>query len=388
MTTGARRPSACSQAPHPATSDGLPVTTVAVVGAGQLGMMLAQAGADMGVDCRFLDPAERPPAGDYGDLISAAYDDADALRRLAEGADVVTYEFENVPVGGLRTLPPSLPVFPPAAALEKAQDRLAEKQLFESLDIPTASFRNVASTADAEAAAAALGLPLVFKTRRFGYDGKGQQVVRHADDLHGVYDALGAQPLIAEQLVNFDRELSIIGARRPGGESVHWPLSENRHEDGILRVSTAPFADDELHRQAVDYHRRLLQALDYSGVLTLEMFAVGRDLVANEIAPRVHNSGHWTIEGSATSQFANHLNAVLDRPLGPTDMRGAAAMVNLIGRMPDAVSGLSSGAGVYLHDYGKSPRPGRKLGHVTLVCDDRQARDAALAALVEALSTR
>ena len=349
-------------------------------------MMLGEAARELGIDCQFLDPTAEPPAASVGDVIQAPYDDPAALHALCSDADVITYEFENVPVDGLRTLPPEMPVYPPLNALRKAQDRLLEKHLFEQLDIPTSPFRNVESSDDATAAGEELGLPLVFKTRRFGYDGKGQAVVRSQTELETVFDELGQVPLIAEQLVNFDCEVSIFGARRPSGDVVHWPLSENRHAGGILRVSRAPYDDPQLFELATTYHRRMLDELDYVGVLTLEMFVVGDRLVANEFAPRVHNSGHWTIEGSETSQFTNHIRAVLDQPLGVTDMRGAAAMVNLIGHIPEAVATLKD-PDICFHDYGKAPRAGRKLAHLTLVCDQKSSRDARLKALSETLST-
>lgn len=362
------------------------MTLVAVVGAGQLGQMLGEAGAALDVECRFLDPAPSPPAATAGRVIARGYDDPDGLAELCSGADVLTYEFENVPVAGLKHVPRTVPIYPRPVALEKAQDRWHEKTLFDTLDIPTSPFLNVESHEDALAAGNELGLPLVFKTRRFGYDGKGQAVVRDRAALAGVWQSLGEVPLIAEQLIDFEREVSIIGARRVNGDVAHWPLSENRHAEGILRVSLAPYRDDALHALAVDYHRRLLEALDYVGVLTLELFVCRGQLMANEFAPRVHNSGHWTIEGARTSQFENHLRAILDLPLGDTGVPGSAAMVNLIGDIPAKVSHLGEN-GLYVHDYGKSPRAGRKLGHIALVAADDDERDKRLNSLSETLST-
>lgn len=358
---------------------------VGIVGAGQLGMMLGEAAAALDVECRFLDPSDDPPAAGVGQVVRKDYDDADALEALADWADVVTYEFENVPVDAMAAVAERCPVYPPPLALRKAQDRLEEKTLFESLDIPTAAFRNIESEDDIARAFAALGLPLVFKTRRFGYDGKGQAVARNPGDLHGLWTALGGVPLIAEQFVEFDREVSIIGARSVSGEMVTYPLSENQHTDGILRVSKAPYPDRELHALARGFHERLLDALGYVGVLALELFVVGDRLVANEFAPRVHNSGHWTIEGACTSQFENHLRAILDRPLGDTRATGEAAMVNVIGRMPDQLENLD-GADFALHDYGKTPRPGRKLAHVTVVRDTPEALESALVELKHVIS--
>jgi len=357
---------------------------VAIVGAGQLGQMLGEAAGSIDAECRFLDPSASPPAASTGTVIRRDYDDAQGLKELAEWADVLTYEFENVPVAAVEPLTERLPVYPPPAALRKAQDRLEEKSLFEALDIPTSPFLRIDSPDDAQAAADQLGLPLVFKSRRFGYDGKGQAVVHDANAVADVWQELGSVGLIAEKFVAFDREVSIIGARRPGGEIATYPLAENKHSNGILRTSLAPYNDRELHELACDYHARLLEHLDYVGTLSLELFVTGDRLVANEFAPRVHNSGHWTIEGAATSQFENHLRAVLDLPLGPTDVTGHSVMVNLIGSLPAGLEALR-GSQTYVHDYGKSPRPGRKLGHITAVADNPQGRDQARQALEEAV---
>ncbi len=350
---------------------------VGIVGAGQLGLMLGESAEAVGAECRFLDPADNPPAARIGQVIKRAYDDADALAELRDWADVITYEFENVPVAAVEAIADDVPVFPPPAALRSAQDRLHEKRLFEKLDIPTSPFRNIESPADVDAAAEELGLPLVFKTRRLGYDGKGQAVVRSADELHGLWSSLGEVPLIAEKFVDFDREVSVIGSRSVSGEIVTWPLTENRHAGGILRVSLAPYEDTSLLAAGTDYHRRMLEHLNYVGTMALEMFVVGDRLVANEFAPRVHNSGHWTIEGAVTSQFENHMRAVLDLPLGDTAPRGYAVMVNLIGTMPDGLE-TAGKRGYALHDYSKAPRPGRKLAHITAVAGSSDARDGVL----------
>ena len=349
---------------------------VGIVGAGQLGLMLGEAAAAVGAECRFLDPADNPPAACAGEVVKRAYDDTEALAELAAWADVITYEFENVPVAAVEAVADAVPVYPPPMALRNAQDRLNEKRLFETLDIPTSPFRNIESAEDVLSAAAELGLPLVFKTRRLGYDGKGQAVVRDAEELEDLWSTLGEVPLIAEQFVDFDREVSVIGSRRVNGEIVTWPLTENRHAGGILRVSLAPYEDAALLEAGADYHRRMLEHLDYIGTMALEMFVVGDQLVANEFAPRVHNSGHWTIEGAETSQFENHLRAVLDLPLGDTAPRGHSVMVNLIGTMPDDLDDAVE-RGYALHDYGKSPRPGRKLAHITAVSDSVAGRDSA-----------
>ena len=362
------------------------MTTVGVIGAGQLGQMLGYAGRELGLDFVFLDPSDEPPAASAGEVLKYAYDDADGLARLADLADVITYEFENVPVGALAHLPDNVPVYPPAPALASAQDRLVEKQLFESLEIPLPGYRTVDSTDDLERACNELGLPIVLKTRRLGYDGKGQLVVRDRENSADVVASLGGSNLIAEQWVQFDREVSAIGARTVSGDTVFYPLTENRHADGILSESRAPAEDGPLTDLAVGYLDRMLTKLDYVGVLALELFVVGDQLLANEYAPRVHNSGHWTIEGSETSQFENHVRAILDMPTGETQMTGAAGMLNLIGQIPDDYQALDTRP-AHLHDYGKSPRPGRKLGHVTVVSESAESRDSAMKMLSKLLNT-
>ncbi len=345
---------------------------IGIIGAGQLGQMLGFAARDLDADCCFLDPSIDPPAAVCGEVIQRPFDDADALARMAHSCDVITYEFENVPVAALQQIVDRVPVYPPPDALRLAQDRLDEKRLFETLDIPLPSYHAIDSRDDMEAAAARLGLPMVVKTRRLGYDGKGQFVVRNSDGVAAAWDALGGQALIAEQWVPFDFEVSTIGVRDATGNVRVYPLTRNVHEDGILRTSCSPVDDETLSRKASDYAHRMLEHLDYVGVLALELFVRGENLLANEFAPRVHNSGHWTIEGAATSQFENHLRAVAGLPLGETSNRGHAGMINLIGDIPDAARKLQHGK---LHDYGKEPRPGRKLGHITVVADTAARRD-------------
>jgi len=344
---------------------------VAVLGGGQLGWMLGLAGIPLGLSFAFLDPVAGAPAAAVGDLVVGALDDVEAARRASAGAAVVTYEWEGVPAATARALEPLAPVYPPPRALDVAQDRIVEKETLRSLGIATAPFRAVDSAADLRGAVDAIGLPAVLKTRRGGYDGKGQAVLREAVDIDGAWDLLGGVPCILEGFVAFDRELSILAVRGRDGELACWPAVENRHRDGILRLTRAPAPnlDDALQARAEASIRPLLDELDYVGVCCVELFDVGGDLFANEIAPRVHNSGHWTIEGAETSQFENHLRAILGLPLGSTAARGVSAMVNCIGEMPDPEAILRT-PGAYLHDYGKSARPGRKLGHVTVTAPD------------------
>jgi 5-(carboxyamino)imidazole ribonucleotide synthase len=346
---------------------------IGIIGAGQLGQMLGFAARDLDIEVRFVDPSDDPPAAACGKVIQSAFDDPVALLALADTCDVITYEFENVPVAALQHIEGIAPLYPPATALGHSQDRLSEKKLFGQLDIPLPAYRAIDTRDDMDVAANKLGLPMVIKTRRFGYDGKGQFVVKQTGDLDAAWDELGGQALIAEQWVPFDYEISCIGVRSISGEIAIYPLSRNVHSDGILRTSRSPVDAPELTGKASDYVHRLLDHLDYVGVLALELFVTGDELLANEFAPRVHNSGHWSIEGSETSQFENHLRAILDLPLGSTASRGHAGMVNLIGDISSATRSLDVGV---LHDYGKAPRTGRKLGHVTVVADTPEQRDA------------
>ena len=352
---------------------------VGIIGAGQLGQMLGYAGNKLGLQCTFLDPADSPPAASTGEVIADRFDSARGMQSLLQKSDVVTYEFENVPVETIASLSSNVSVYPPAQALRLSQDRLLEKQLFEELQIPLPGYRRIDTLDHLHAAASELRLPLVLKTRRMGYDGKGQCVIRSADETAAAWSALGESDLIAEQWIHFDREVSAIGVRSVRGEIAFYPLTENRHVDGILRESRAPVGAGSLAGQAIDYVGRLLTHLDYAGVLALELFVCGDTLLANEFAPRVHNSGHWTIEGAATSQFENHLRAILDQPLGATDAVAHAGMVNIIGTMPDD-SELAAKDNHFLHDYGKAPRPGRKLGHFTVLGSDAHQRDSMLQA--------
>jgi 5-(carboxyamino)imidazole ribonucleotide synthase len=352
---------------------------VGILGGGQLARMMALAGIPLGIRCSFLDPAEDAGAGAAGELIVAPYDDPEGLDRLAAGADVVTFEFESVPASSAERLASRVAVRPPPRALEVAQDRLFEKQLFQQLGIETTGFAPVGSQDELDAA----GGVGVLKTRRLGYDGKGQRVLREPGDAAGAFDELGAVPLILEEMVAFDRELSAIAVRALDGEVRCYPLVENHHAEGILRVTHAPAPGltGELQALGERYVGAIMEELDYVGVLALELFQVGDRLLANEIAPRVHNSGHWTIEGAETSQFENHLRAVAGLPLGSVAARGTSTMVNLIGGVPESDAVLAVD-GAHLHLYGKAPRPGRKLGHVTVTSGGDWERVAEMARAV------
>lgn len=362
---------------------------VAILGGGQLGRMLALAGAPLGVRCRVLDPSPECSAGQVTEQVVGGYKDPRALERLADGADVVTYEWENVPVASASAFDGRLPVHPSCKALETAQDRLRERELFERLGIATPTWRAVDRREDLAAAVEAVGTPALLKARRGGYDGKGQAPIESPDDAERAWDALaiddGNVPggAVLDAFVPFRRELSILAVRSTTGETGFYPLVQNTHRGGILRLSRAPAPGvrDEDVRAARDAAAAILDDLDYAGVLAVEFFDTGSGdgsgLIANEIAPRVHNSGHWTIEGAVTSQFENHLRAILGLPLGSCEARGHSAMVNAIGDLPRRV-GVLAVPGAALHVYGKSARPGRKVGHVTITAEDAGDLDALL----------
>lgn len=338
-----------------------------ILGGGQLGRMMALAAAPLGVRCTVLDPAPDPCAAQVCEHIQGEYDDYRALYQLVKHADVITYEFENVPVAAAEWLAQRRPVHPKPRALEVSQERVAEKRFFQSLGIPTAPFHEVSDRASFDAALAEIALPAVLKTRQFGYDGKGQMLIRTPEDAEIAWQTLGGRPLILEGFVPFDRELSIIAVRSAAGETAFYPLAENEHREGMLHRSLAPAErlGEELSERAAEFASRVLTELDYAGVLAIEFFQEGPRLIANEMAPRVHNSGHWTLNGAVTSQFENHVRAVLGLPLGSTRATGHCAMLNLIGTHPPFADILAIPE-ARLHWYGKEPRPRRKIGHVNL----------------------
>ena len=357
------------------------MTTVGILGAGQLGRMLALAGIPLGKRFALYDPDPEAPAASLGAFTCGTWDDATRLDAFAASCDVVTYEFENVPVAVAERLAARVPVRPSPRALAVAQDRVSEKTLFGALGIETAPFSAVDGAADLDRALGTIGLPAVLKTRRQGYDGKGQRVVRDRAEAAAALSELGGRDLILEGFVPFTRELSILSVRGVDGSTAFWPLVENVHRQGILRLSTSPaVASDATARAARDLALRVLEHLDYVGVLAIELFEHEGRLIANEMAPRVHNSGHGTIEGATTSQFENHVRAVAGWPLGSTEARGFTAMANLVGSVPPAEDVLRL-PGAHLHLYGKTARPGRKLGHVTFVEPDREALARSLRAL-------
>ena len=356
--------------------------TIGILGGGQLGYMLALAGYPLGLHFRFLDPSPEAPVGRIANRVTADFSDQQALEKFSHGLKVVTYEFENVPVAAAKFLAERVPVYPPSVALEEAQDRLREKRLFRRLEIPATEFAEISKREDLDAAVRQVGLPLMLKTCRMGYDGKGQWLLRTVEDVEKARRELPDVPLILEKFVPFTRELSILGVRGRGGEIAFYPLIENHHRGGILRLSLAPAPNltASLQQEAERAARKVLEALDYVGVLCIEFFEIGGRLLANEVAPRVHNSGHWTIEGAVTSQFENHLRAILGMPLGSIAAVGVSAMINLIGETPESAEVLNV-PNAHLHLYGKEPRAGRKLGHVTVRADQFEKLQQRLGAL-------
>ncbi len=350
---------------------------VGIVGAGQLGRMMALAGYPLGVRCTFLDRTADAPGAQVAPILRGELDDAGLLLELARGNDVVTFDWENIAGEALAPLEGVTAIRPPRLALETSQDRIAEKALFTRLKIPVAAHTAVDDEAQLARAVQRLGLPGVLKTRRLGYDGKGQCTLRRRQDVARAWAQIGGPGLIYERFQNFSREVSLVGARGLDGRIVYYPLAANTHGEGVLRVSVAPYANAALERRARAYLRRVMLALSYVGVLTIEFFVVDGRLIANEMAPRVHNSGHWTIEGCVTSQFENHLRAICGLPLGSTRALGHAAMINFLGRMPDRER-LLAVEGLAFHDYGKAARPGRKLGHCTILKARAGERDRAL----------
>jgi len=362
------------------------MSTVGILGGGQLARMLVLAGAPLGAHFLVVDGVADACAGQVAPLIRADWRDFDALEKFAQQVDVATFDFENVPAETAQWLTERTQVFPNPRALSTAQDRLAEKTLFRECGLGTPAFAPVDTRADLDAALREVGAPAILKTRRLGYDGKGQFRLRSIADAGAAWQALGANAhgLILEAFVPFECEVSVVAVRGRDGDFRTWPLTRNWHSNGILSASLAPApVDDAIAQAAFAHARTIAEKLDYVGVFALELFVYedavhGQKLLGNEMAPRVHNSGHWTIEGSESSQFQNHLRAVLGLPLGDTRMVGTACMLNWIGAMPDPEAVLRE-AGGHWHDYGKSARPGRKVGHATL-------REDSAPALAETLS--
>jgi 5-(carboxyamino)imidazole ribonucleotide synthase len=351
-----------------------PGDTIGIVGGGQLGRMLAMAAARLGLRCRVFSPDPDSPAFDVvANATCAEYADVEALELFASDVDVITYEFENVPAASAMILAARRPVLPDRQILETTQDRLIEKDFVTRLGIKTADYADVSSPQTLRAAIARIGLPAVLKTRRFGYDGKGQAIIRAGDDPDRAWEDLGTKSAILEAFIPFEREISVVAARAVDGSVECFDVTENEHSDHILKVSRVPAAiSDTLAAQARDIARKIADALDYVGVLAVELFVVPGDgepkILVNEIAPRVHNSGHWTLDGASISQFEQHIRAIAGWPLGKPLRHGDVTMTNLIGDEINSYADWLSVPGATVHLYGKgTPRPGRKMGHVTRV---------------------
>lgn len=351
-----------------------PGDTIGILGGGQLGRMLAMAAARLGLRCQVFSPDPESPAFDVVlNATCAEYADVEALELFAGDVDVITYEFENVPAASAMILAARRPVLPNRKILETTQDRLAEKDFVRQLGIGTADYADVSSAAALRAAITKIGLPAVIKTRRFGYDGKGQAIIRAGDDPDQIWEDLATRSAILEAFVPFEREISVIAARNAEGQVECFDVTENEHSDHILKTSRVPaMISDALAAQARDIAQRIANALDYIGVLAVEMFVVpgsgGAKILVNEIAPRVHNSGHWTLDGASISQFEQHIRAIAGWPLGKPVRHGPVSMTNLIGDEVDNYAQWLTVPGATVHLYGKgASRPGRKMGHVTQV---------------------
>ncbi len=360
---------------------------IGILGGGQLGRMMALAGYPLDLAFSFYDSNPACPSAALGERFGDADNSTSSLDAFIDSADVFTYEFENIPAEWVERIAAKKQVFPGVKSLSVSQNRLNEKKLFADLKIPSARFADIRSESDLRNAVSTLGLPLVIKTVTMGYDGKGQFLLKTEEQIAQAWGELGAQaPLIAEEFVHFKRELSIIAVRGRDGKTVCYPLTENVHHRGILShsIAPAPQVDSDTQLTAERYISAILHELDHVGAITLEMFDTRHGLFANETAPRVHNSGHWTIEGARCSQFENHVRAVAGLPLGATTCDRPTAMLNIIGQHPDANTILSI-KDAHLHLYGKSERDGRKLGHITLTANGHHELAAGIAQIAEAL---
>ncbi len=342
---------------------------VGILGGGQLARMMALAGYPLGMRFVFLDPDDSACAGQVGPLLTADYDNTGVLDEFMRRVDVVTYDFENVPVSTVRYIQQRRNVFPDPSVLEISQDRLLEKRFFQKLDLPVADFFPVNSYSELAFGAKSYDHDGFLKTRRLGYDGKGQFRITPATDLKAIWEQAKGQKLVLERRVPYDREISVITVRDRQGQCLQYAVTENKHNNGILATSTAPARFTPGCEQAKAYAHRIAEELDYVGVLVVEFFETESGVFINEMAPRVHNSGHWTIEGALTSQFENHLRAVCGWPLGATDSEGYVAMLNWIGSVPD-ITVMPRQAHIHHHLYGKEARPGRKVGHTTITALD------------------
>lgn len=352
-----------------------PNSTIGIIGGGQLGRMLAMAAAQLGYQTVILEPDPNAPAAQVAnDQIIAAYDDEIALESLADQCDVVTYEFENVPSLAIESLEKIIPVYPGAQALKISQDRLMEKQMAQGIGAKTAGFHAVNSLKDLEDGVAQTGLPAILKTRRLGYDGKGQVKIDSADELPSAFEAMAGQDAILEAFVNFDCEVSVIAARGIDGSFQAFDIAENVHKNHILHTSTVPAkVHDDVVNTAIEYAQKIAEHLNYVGVFAVEFFVENANsdefnICVNEIAPRVHNSGHWTEAACVTSQFEQHIRAISSLPLSNAKRHSDCIMLNLIGDDVNKLEDYAADSSAKIHLYGKlEARPGRKMGHVTFL---------------------
>jgi 5-(carboxyamino)imidazole ribonucleotide synthase len=361
---------------------------IGILGAGQLGRMLALAGTPLGHSFVFFDQSPGEATRGIGHTVIGSFTDEKSLETFASECDVITYEFENVPCQTAHFLAQKLPVFPPPKALEVSQDRVIEKEFLKNLGVPTPRFASASSEPDLVKACQTIGTPCIVKTRRFGYDGKGQARMADITASSEVWKALGGSPLIVEEMIPFSRELSVITVRDTQGAILTYPLAHNEHVDGILHRTElpAPNLSPALQAQANDIATKIVTALNYVGILTVELFEVNGTLVANEIAPRVHNSGHITIDSVATSQFENHIRAISQMPLGSVTPHQRGVMYNLVGGIPSPEA-LSRLPFAKAHLYDKSPRTGRKVGHINLL-DPTPDMEQAVSTLIATTTKR
>lgn len=338
---------------------------IGILGGGQLARMLAVSAKSMGIDIICIDPKINCSAEKFAKVIHCDFNDLDEIDRNFQGVDCVTYETENLPIDSVRELAKKYTLLPNIDILKVSQDRLYEKEFFGQLNIPTANYAKLDSWDNLKEFIDNMHYPAVIKTRRYGYDGKGQMLIRNLEQAKQAWEDMSKSPLIVEQFVPYEIELSLVSVRNQAGDVSFYPLTLNHHKNGILQTSEAPYMDDKLTTLAQEYSLKILETFNYVGVMTVEFFSVNGGLIVNEIAPRVHNSGHWTIEGADTSQFENHLRAIASLPLGSTAPKGFSAMINLIGKKPN-VDLFSDIPGLYYHWYDKSILPNRKLGHITI----------------------
>lgn len=345
---------------------------IGILGGGQLARMLAESSNELGIEIICIDPSNACSAHFVTEVHHCELSDVEKIQQVFADVDYVTYETENLQMSHIDRLANQFKIYPDMAALKVTQDRLYEKQLLTQLEIPTPAYLPVNSLNELNNAITQLGCPCVLKTRRNGYDGKGQFVIRDIDDAEKAWDAMPSIDLILEKFISYDFEVSLISVRSKSGEIKFYPLTLNRHENGILQWSEAPYYNQDLEKFAHQYARSVLKKFNYIGVMAIEFFCVNRSLLVNEIAPRVHNSGHWTIEGADTSQFENHLRAIADLPLGSTNASHYSAMMNCIGNEPHDIQGLLQIEGLHYHSYGKAARNNRKLGHITICANSKE----------------